>query len=50
MDEQKIRMMYDTIRKDEIRNDKTGQFSDKEMVDRITKYLYKKAKEEVDKQ
>lgn len=50
MDEQKLRKMYDLIRSDELRNDKTGQYDDKDMVDRIMKYLLKKANEEVDEQ
>ena len=47
MDEQKLRKMYDEIRGVELKNDKTGQYDDKEMVDRIMRYLLKKAKEEV---
>lgn len=50
MDEQRLQIMYDRIRKDELRNDKTGQYDDKEMVDRIVKYLHKMAEEEVSEQ
>jgi len=48
MDEQRLQKMYDTIRKEELRNDKTGQYDDKAMVDRIMRYILKEAKEEVD--
>ncbi len=50
MDEQKLREMYDKIRKEELRNDKTSQYDDKGMVDRILKYLHKMAEEEVNEQ
>ena len=46
LDKQKIEKMYQTLRKAEWQNDRTGEYDDKKMVDRIERYLVKKAKEE----
>ncbi len=45
---EKIEKLYQVLRKAEWQNDRTGEFDDKKMVERIEKYLFKKAKEEVD--
>lgn len=47
VDLKKVENLYQTLRKAEWQNDHTGEFDDKQMVDRITNYLVKKAKEEV---
>ena len=43
-------MMSDTVNKETVewQNDRTGEFDEKKMVERIEKYLIKKAKEEVE--
>ena|GEM_PF-6582413 len=46
LDKQKIEKMYQTLRKAEWQNDRTGKYDDKKMVDHIERYLVKKAKEE----
>ena len=48
VDPKKLNVMYAALRKDELRNEKTGVYDDKAMVDRIAKYLLKHAKEEVE--
>lgn len=47
IDMTKIETMYRVLRKNEWQNDRTGEFDDKKMVERIERYLIKKAKEEV---
>lgn len=47
VDVTKVEKIYQTLRKAEWQNDRTGEFDDKKMVERIEKYLIKKAKEEV---
>lgn len=46
-DLKKVESLYQNLRKAEWQNDHTGEFDDKQMVDRITKYLVKRAEEEV---
>lgn len=48
IDAEKLDKMYMEIRKAEIKNDKTGQWDDKEMVNKITNFLIKMAKEEME--
>lgn len=50
IDLKKLNDMYTSLRKDELRNEKTGEYDDKKMVDRIANYLLKVAKEEVKNQ
>ena len=47
VDLKKVESLYQTLRKAEWQNDHTGEFDDKQMVDRIVHHLVKKAKEEV---
>ena len=44
LDKQKIEKMYQTLRKAEWQNDRTGEYDDKKMVDRIERYLVKRRK------
>ncbi len=46
-DEAIMQKMFDVIRSTELKNDKTGRSSDKEMVDLIKKYVVKQVKEEM---
>ena len=39
----RIAEFFDTIRKAEVRNDKTGAYDDKQMAIRISKYLQREA-------
>ncbi len=48
VDLKKVEIMYQTLRKAEWQNDRTGEFDDKKMVERIERYLFKKAEEEVE--
>lgn len=48
VDPKKLSSMYAILRKEELRNEKTGVYDDKAMVERIAKYLLKNAKEEVE--
>lgn len=43
-----VETIYRVLRKAEWQNDRTGEFDEKKMVERIEKYLIKKAKEEVE--
>ena len=43
-----VETIYRTLRKAEWQNDRTGEFDEKKMVERIEKYRIKKAKEEVE--
>lgn len=45
---EKIEKLYQVLRNEEWRNDRTGAFDDKKMVERIERYLITKAREEVD--
>ena len=47
VDLKKVEVMYQTLRKAEWQNDRTGEFDDKKMVKLIERYLSKKAEEEV---
>lgn len=47
VDLKKVENLYQTLRKAEWQNDHTGEFDDKQMVERIVRYLVKKAKDEV---
>lgn len=46
-DEVRMRRMFNAIRSTELKNDKTGKYSDKEMVELIKKYVVKLVKEEM---
>ena len=48
VDSKKLNTLYTILRKDELRNEKTGVYDDKKMVERIAKFLLKQAKEEVE--
>ena len=48
IDPKKLNDMYTTLRRNELRNEKTGEYDDKKMVERIFNYLLKIAKEEVE--
>ena len=48
VDLKKVEIMYQTLRKAEWQNDRTGELDDKKRVERIERYLFKKAKEEVE--
>lgn len=47
VDLKKVESLYQTLRKAEWQNDHTGEFDDKQMVDRIVNHLVKKARDEV---
>ena len=49
-DTDKLKEIYNAIRQDEIKNVRTGKYDDKDMVDRIAKYLLKIARKEQEKQ
>ena len=49
IDMTKVEKMYQALRKAEWQNDRTGDCDDKKMVERIERYLIKKAQEEVEK-
>lgn len=46
-DEATMQKMFDVIRSKELKNDKTGQYSDKEMVELIKKIVVKQVKEDM---
>lgn len=47
VDRKKVENLYQILRRAEWQNDRTGEFDDRKMVERIEKYLLRKAKEEV---
>lgn len=48
IDAKKLDEMYRIIRNTEVKNDKTGQWDDQEMVNKIASFLIKMAKEEME--
>lgn len=50
IDIDKLDDMYKEIYKIELKNDKTGKWDDREMVNGIFKFLMKRAKEEMEEQ
>lgn len=50
IDIDKLDDMYKEIYKIELKNDKTGKWDDREMVNGISKFLMKRAKEEMEEQ
>lgn len=47
-DKATMQKMFDAIRSSELKNDKTGRYSDKEMVDLIKRYVVKRVKDEME--
>lgn len=48
VDKETVEAMYLKLRKAEYKNDRTGELDDKKMVDAITNYFVKAAKEEAE--